>query len=121
MHRFLVIFMFCLLAVASVSALAQSGEASEQPHDSEWLADKTKVCAGCHGEGGVSESPTYPIIAGQYQDYLYHALEAYRDGARENGIMAAQVQGMTDAQLQTLAEYYANQESPLYTPSLGSD
>ncbi len=119
MHRFLAIFTFCLLVAASTSVTAQSDEA--QPHGSEWLAEKAQVCAGCHGEGGVSQTPNFPIIAGQYPDYLYHALKAYRDGERENGIMAAQVQDMTDAQLQALAQYYAKQESPLYTPSLRTD
>jgi len=111
-----------LLAVSNAS-LAESKDKGhtqgDAPHDSAWVQEKTKVCAGCHGANGVSETPNFPTIAGQYENYLAHSLKGYRDGERGNAIMASQATGLTDAQIKALAKYYAKQESPLYTPALG--
>lgn len=117
MHRFVSILSFVALALAGSTVLAQEHEAPA-PHDQAWVQQKIQVCATCHGENGVSTTPTFPIIAGQYESYLLHALKAYRDGTRESAIMAGQVANMTNAQLQALAEYFSQQESPLYTPTI---
>jgi cytochrome c553 len=40
---------------------------------------KKLACASCHGEGlSKPIDPSYPKIAGQYEDYLYVALKAYK-------------------------------------------
>jgi cytochrome c553 len=77
-------------------------------------AQKAKeVCAACHGEdgNGKKEFPDYPKLAGQYEDYLYHALRGYKSGARKNAIMAGMAQPLTDAEMRALARYYAGQKS----------
>lgn len=117
MHRFVAILSLVALALVSTPVLAQEhGESA--PHGPEWVQQKVKVCASCHGQHGVSTVPTFPIIAGQYESYLFHALQAYRDGERQNPIMAAQVGSMTNAQLHALAAYFSQQETPLYTPTM---
>ena len=35
------------------------------------LEEKAAMCAGCHGENGVPQEKTTPVIWGQYQGYLY--------------------------------------------------
>jgi cytochrome c553 len=74
-----------------------------------------EVCAACHGEdgNGKPEFPDYPKLAGQYSDYLYHALRGYKSGARKNAIMAGMAQPLTDAEMRALAQYYASQPSAL--------
>jgi len=100
-------------------AFAQSHEQSQdKPAGEEWVNKTIQTCASCHGKKGVAQTQNFPILAGQYQDYLLHALKAYRDGDRDNGIMSGQVQGMTDAQFKALAAYYSRQESPLHTPTM---
>ena len=42
--------------------------------------EKSQVCAGCHGVDGNSQITMYPILAGQYKNYLSNALHAYRSG-----------------------------------------
>lgn len=103
-----------LCGVAGVGLAAESSK--DKPAGNDWVSQTTQTCAACHGKSGVSQAENFPILAGQYQDYLLHSLKAYRDGERKNGIMAGQVQGMTDAQLEALASYYSRQESPLRTP-----
>jgi cytochrome c553 len=72
-------------------------------------------CASCHGAGLNSPIlPIYPKLAGQYPDYLYYALKAYKVGGnnpqygRNNAIMGALVQGYSDADMQDIAAYIAS-------------
>ncbi|MDN5939496.1 MAG: cytochrome c [Salinisphaera sp.] len=111
-----------LLALSSTAWAAEEGghhgAQQQQPHGPEWVQQKIKTCAACHGKGGISTTPMFPIIAGQYQDYLVQALTAYREGKRSNPIMGAQAKGLTDAQIQALASYYSAQPSPLHIPTV---
>ncbi len=68
-----------LSALMAGPALAGDAEAGKQ---------KSATCAACHGPDGKGTLPMYPNIAGQYEDYLAHALRSYRDGTRKNAIMA---------------------------------
>lgn len=112
--------LFALLAGFGALAYAQSADhgAQDKPAGSDWVSQTAQTCASCHGQKGVSQTANFPILAGQYQDYLLHSLKGYRDGARENAIMAGQVQGMTNDQLEALASYYSRQQARLYTPSM---
>lgn len=106
-----------LLWSMTVVALADSdSKAKTAPAGPSWVKQTVTTCAGCHGPKGVSQVPTFPMLAGQYESYLYHALTAYRDGDRKNAIMSGMVQGKTDAQLKALARYFSRQSSPLHTP-----
>ncbi|MGP0094458.1 MAG: DmsE family decaheme c-type cytochrome [Xanthobacteraceae bacterium] len=53
----------------------------------------TALCAGCHGERGVSASPAFPSLAGQDARYLADALRAYRDGSRDKVVACAACHG----------------------------
>jgi cytochrome c553 len=80
--------------------------------------EKVTVCAACHGADGKSTQPIYPNLAGQYANYLVNALKEYRAGTRKNPIMAGQAASLSDADIEQLAEYFAAQAGPLYTPSI---
>jgi len=81
--------------------------------------DKAAICAACHGEAGISPSPTWPNLAGQYKDYLEHAIRQYKTGERKDPVMGAQAQNLTDEDIGLLAEYFAAQ-SGLYTVRYGN-
>ena len=68
------------------------------------------TCVACHGQNGISVSPTWPTLAGQYEDYLAHALNQYRDGTRKNAVMAQMAAPLTDEDVKVLARYYASLE-----------
>ncbi|MFZ7094658.1 c-type cytochrome [Luteimonas dalianensis] len=71
-------------------------------------------CIDCHGaDGNQPLDPTYPKIGGQYADYLGHALQQYRSGARDHSLMSNQAQGLSDQQIADLAEFFASQPSQL--------
>jgi cytochrome c553 len=64
-------------------------------------------CAACHGENGISMSPTWPTLAGQHEDYLVKALTQYRDGTRTSAVMAPMAMALNDADIDLLARYFS--------------
>lgn len=81
------------------------------------------ACATCHGaDAKSSTSPAYPILAGQHEDYLRHALTAYTRGQagapvtaniRTNAIMGALVTQLSPEDIRNLAAWLSSLESPL--------
>lgn len=69
---------------------------------------KSAVCAACHGAEGVSALDIYPNLAGQKEAYLASQLQHFRDGERENAIMAPMAKPLSDDDIADLAAYYAN-------------
>ena len=90
------------LLAATPIAFASSGDASVGKK-------KSTPCAVCHGEAGVSPSPEFPNLAGQYTDYLETALKHYKNGKRKNPIMAEQVKNLSTKDIADLAAYFASQ------------
>ena len=71
-------------------------------------------CVDCHGaDGNTPLDPTYPKIGGQYRDYLAHALQAYRSGAREHALMSSQAADLDDQQIADLAAWFASRPTEL--------
>lgn len=91
------------LATFAASAAAASG-------DAEAGRKKSTTCAACHGEKGVSPSPAFPNLAGQYVDYLEAVLNHYKVGKRKNAIMQAQVANLSKKDIADLAAFYASQK-----------
>lgn len=80
-------------------------------------------CASCHGaDAKTSIDPSYPILAGQHEDYLVQALKAYKRGAagspatanvRKNPIMGAFAGQLSDQDIKHVAQWLAAQPSDL--------
>jgi len=72
---------------------------------------KKGACASCHGDNFSKPiDPSYPKIAGQYSDYLYVALKAYKTEGnpqvgRANGVMGGVAKQFSAAELKELAAY----------------
>ena len=81
--------------------------------------EKSLVCQSCHGEtGNQAITPDIPNLAGQHQDYLEHALRAYRSGDREQAVMSTFAQQLSDQDIQDLAAYFASQSGVLQDLSI---
>ena len=79
---------------------------------------KAQVCTSCHGAGGGKPiTPQYPILAGQYPDFLAHALAGYKSGARNNAVMKGFASALSDSDIEDLAAYFGSQSSTLSTPA----
>lgn len=78
--------------------------------DAEAGKEKSKACAQCHGETGQSVDPSFPVLAGQYSDYLILALEEYKAGTRKNPIMAGFAASLSDEDRADIAAFYSEQK-----------
>lgn len=72
------------------------------------------ACSACHGPTGAGVPKNYPRIAGQWADYTFAQLKAFKSGERgmdKDGkdimgrIMHGVAQGLTEAQMRAVAEY----------------
>lgn len=68
------------------------------------------TCVACHGQNGISVSPTWPTLAGQHEDYLLHALNQYRDGTRTDTVMSQMAAALSDDDVELLADYFSHLE-----------
>jgi cytochrome c553 len=73
------------------------------------IKDITAKCNRCHASDIYNPALAIPSLNGQDQDYLILALRAYRDGKRENSLMHNMSVPYSDAIIESLASYYANQ------------
>lgn len=78
------------------------------------------VCAGCHGEAGVSTTPGTPSLIGLDPKYLVAAMQAYKGGQRKSDVMNGIISSVADADVSNIALYYALQKpSRAQTPAAG--
>ncbi len=96
--------------IALYYALQKPGKA-QTPAPGNAAAGKTAAagCVGCHGEGGVSGSPTTPGLAGQDAQYFVDAMRAYKDGSRNDATMKGPATSIDETSARNLAAYYAGQ------------
>src|SRR3977135_4578168 len=76
------------------------------------LEEKAAMCGGCHGEDGVPQEKTTPIIWGQYQGYLYLNLRDYKRGDRKDDQMTPVVDLLERDDLLALAKYFSDKQWP---------
>ncbi|GGW61134.1 c-type cytochrome [Alishewanella tabrizica] len=70
-------------------------------------SQRARSCAACHGANGISRQALYPSLAGKPAIELVQAMQAFRDGSRKNALMSPQARGLSDADIELLAAYYA--------------
>ena len=70
-----------------------------------------QVCAACHGpDGNKPSAPDQPVLAGQYYDYLVHALSDYKNGRRNNAIMKGFAGQLSKQDIEDLAAWFSSQQ-----------
>jgi cytochrome c553 len=68
-----------------------------------------ELCARCHGPSGEGGGHgAFPRLAGQREEYLQRALNAYKRGERHSGVMKPLAAPLDDATASMLASYYAS-------------
>jgi len=96
----------------AASALLALLTASPETALSQSLQDKLVQCAACHGEDGRSKDPNIPHIGGQPKLAVMYQLFFYREGRRKNPEMNLVAKGLSDAELDAIAEYVAKLPPP---------
>lgn len=102
-------------AIAAIWGLVflLAGAAAHAQGDVAAGKEKSAPCAACHGVDGNSQDPNFPLLAGQYADYMVKALEDYKSGERKNAIMAGFSAGLSKKDREDLGAYFASQKGPL--------
>jgi len=103
-----------LLAVLLVSlGLGTASTAAAQTPDGETLFNQ-RTCFTCHGKDGKTPIlPSYPLIAGQNEQYVLQQLKDIKSGARANGgsaAMAGVMHLVNEEEMKLLAEYISTLE-----------
>jgi len=73
---------------------------------------KAKVCTTCHGENGVPQLKTTPVIWGQNAGYMFLQLRDFQSGARKNELMSPIAATLSRDDLLPLAEYFSKLKWP---------
>ena len=109
LRRIQFMLLACLItgSVSSVSLAGGDAAAGEQ---------KATLCLTCHGKGDQVQGVGTPIISGQYEDYLIHALNSYKSGDRSDPVMGGFVSTLSPQDIEDLAAFYASMSSSLFTP-----
>ncbi|HEX7387727.1 MAG TPA: c-type cytochrome [Castellaniella sp.] len=115
MRKFCIAVLGCGLMIAGAAQAADlaAGKADFQKFN----------CSSCHGADAKSPIlPTYPILAGQHQDYLAHALVAYQRGqkgepasanVRKNAIMGGMAMQLSAVDIENITAWLSTLPSPL--------
>ncbi len=93
-------------AVASVLLVATSQIAAADVAAGK-AAYASKGCIGCHGANGISTVAANPSLVGKDAAFVRQNLTDFRAGARQSPVMNAMASGLTDDDINNLAEYIA--------------
>ena len=67
------------------------------------------LCAACHGEGGNSQIPQFPSLAGQPRQFIENQLVLIREGLRDIPQMKGLLDGVKDDEIVILGKYFSEQ------------
>ena len=73
---------------------------------------KAEICAGCHGDNGISQTENIPSLAGQLDEYIQWQLVFFRAGARKNEQMQPIVEQLNNEDIRNLGAYFASLTPP---------
>lgn len=103
-HALLLVALGVTLGVAHFDAWAQA-DAAQRLQQRALAAN----CAHCHGtDGRAVEGESTARLAGVPREQLRRQLLDFRSGARPSTVMQQIARGYTDAQIESLAAYFAS-------------
>jgi len=70
-------------------------------------AKLAEQCVECHGPGGNSQNPDYPVLAGQSWRYIYIQLKDFKEGRRTDPVMSAMAARLSRDDMIALGNYFA--------------
>ena len=93
-----------LLNLCALSLLSGLSQAADLETAKAIVQEK---CHLCHGAEGEASSAIYPRLAGQNNNYLIKQLKNFRDGKRKSDTMNEMAKGLSDKEIEALAEYFS--------------
>jgi cytochrome c553 len=113
-------------AIALTATVVREASAADLvvPHDPSALDTTMLVsntCSKCHGATGISVSPLFPILAAQQAAYIQTELRLFRERGRSDpharAFMWGIARGLTDDQIDGVAQYFSTQPPATGTAS----
>lgn len=102
------------LTILAASLLGLAGSAYAQADagkEALYVKSLAATCANCHGTNGKAvEGSSVVSIAGLDKAYMVTQMKAFKAGTRPATIMHQLSKGYSDAQIETLATYFAAQK-----------
>lgn len=93
-----------LMVFSAAIAIASSAHAADVAAGK----DKAQICAGCHGDNGISQMDGIPSLAGQLDQFIQWQLVYFRAGARKNEQMQPIVEQLNNEDIRNLGAYFAS-------------
>lgn len=98
------LFFALIGAAAALCSMQATAQSSAQLHQRATAA----TCANCHGTDGRGVSgAAVPNLAGMPKVYMVTQLKAFRDGTRTATVMHQLAKGLTEQQIESVADYFA--------------
>jgi cytochrome c553 len=101
-------------AVSGLALIAATIACCPLAHAADVAAGKAKaeICAGCHGENGISQTENIPSLAGQPDQFIQWQLVYFRAGSRKNEQMQPIVEGISNEDIRSLGAYFTSLAPP---------
>lgn len=104
MHRMGAISLALLMGLGASAAAAQVNAAQ----NALYIKSLAATCANCHGTAGQAVAGSANVsLAGLDKDYLATQMKAFKSGARPATVMHQLAKGYSDAQIDSMAAYFA--------------
>jgi cytochrome c553 len=112
--------------LVALAVLATPANAAEQvavvshgvaPTGEREFGAKLLVCNSCHGDKGIPQNPTIPIIWGQQENYLVKQLHDFASGDRNFEAMAWMASTISQPELEPAAAAFAKKTWPTRSAS----
>jgi cytochrome c553 len=98
-------------AVALITGLSLPTTALAADAQTLAIRSLAATCANCHGTNGHAlPDASVPGLAGRESAEIVAQMQAFRSGARPATIMHQIAKGYSDAQIQSMADYFAKQK-----------
>lgn len=90
-----------LAGMTTQAALAQDSAALH-------MRGLAATCANCHGtDGRTTEGSAIPSLVGMPKSYMVMQMKAFKEGTRPATVMHQITKGITDQQIDSIANYFA--------------
>jgi cytochrome c553 len=105
------ILAFALATTLAAPVLAAGGATPLKPDLARGQQIASSVCMACHAMDGSRGATANPILANQHPEYLVKQLHDYKAGKRQNAIMQGIASTLSDADMVSVAAFYASKKA----------
>ncbi|CAG0979267.1 cytochrome subunit of sulfide dehydrogenase [Burkholderiales bacterium] len=95
--------------ITAMALVAAAAPAIAQAPDAALARNLAATCANCHGTNGMTQGTDVEPLAGKPKDELVRKVQEFKQGKKPGTIMPQLAKGLTDAQIELMAGWFAAQ------------